>query len=183
MTTDKPDLPPTAPAYAPPQPGTAVGPAVGAHPRRRPSRMLPNLLLTSAAVVVLTPVALGLLVYGSGVRYVRTLQMLDEAPVVATLLVVVGLVLLLAVAVIGAWAPLAPMVSGLLWGIVPGLVMAADPRLVFSSSDDYLGLQMAQYLSQSGALGVPLVVGVLLLGGGLAAAFARRSGWNAAARA
>ena len=180
VTTDKPDLPPTAPAYAPPQPGTAVGPQPGTGTRRAPVRVLPNVLWTLAALV-LVPAGLGLLVWGAGERYVRLLQMRDEQAVVPTAAVFAGLLLLAVVAVLGAWAPLAPMVSGLLWGVVPGVVLLLDPLLIYRGAaiDD---LRLQQHLSTSAALGVPLVVGLLLLAAGFAAALARRSGWKAVAR-
>ncbi len=130
VTTDKPDLSPTAPAYAPPQPGTAVGPPPGTGPRRAPVRVLPNVLWTLAALV-LVPAGLGLLVWGAGERYVRLLQMREEQAVVPTVAVFAGLLLLALVAVLGAWAPLAPMVSGLLWGVVPGVVLLLDPLLIY----------------------------------------------------
>ena len=72
--------------------------------------------------------------------------------------------------------------SGLLWGVVPGAVLFLDPLLIYRGAaiDD---LRLLQHLSMSAALGVPLMMGLLLLAAGFAAALARRSGWRAAARA
>ena len=190
MTTDKPDPTPAAPAYAPPPPGGAAaaappagqqGPWQQGPPPRPRSRVLPNVLL-SVLALLLAPLAYALLAYGAGERYTMTMIRLDggSETVLPTLLMLLGLFLFLVVGALGAWAPLAPVLAGIVVGILPGVYNLIDPVGSVRPLYDLLGARFANPVSTLSGLGVPLLVGVLLLTCGVACALARRSGARAA---
>lgn len=95
-------------------------------------------------------------------------------------LLVVGVALLAAIALLGAWSPATPITGGLVWGLALGTAYLVAPATVERAVDEAARGQTppaaVDQFAQSAMSGMLLVVGVLLLAAGLAAAFARRAG-------
>jgi hypothetical protein len=144
-------------------------------PRRGGSRALANLLGTLLSVV-LTPIGIGLLGHFSYQRY-REIQVLFDPSLnlVALLGVIAGLVVLFLVAASGAWAPAGPLVAGILFGVLPGLVYLFAPTWSMRSTFDLPG-DFGLWLGTYGALNMLLLLGLLLVGAGFAGTLARRAG-------
>ncbi|MFI5606147.1 hypothetical protein [Amycolatopsis sp. NPDC051903] len=125
--------------------------------------------------LVLTPVAFGLVAAGG----YREQTIVVEAfaarrDPLGIALVAAGAILLLLVAALGAWSSSGPLLGGLVWGVLPGVVALAMPewglRLLDVLPRGGLSFGVTSWLF-SGAL---LAGGFLLVGAGLAATIARR---------
>ncbi|WP_459549759.1 hypothetical protein [Nocardia sp. X0981] len=131
-------------------------------------------VLASLVALVVTPVAFGIAANGA-VLTGRWWDTTDRwlAPAQSVL----GAVMLLGVAGLAVHAPVAVMLAGLIWGIVPAAVQIAAPqntyRLISAIPGLPADLDRALHSWLSG--GVVLLVGVLLFGAGCAAALRRRS--------
>jgi hypothetical protein len=137
------------------------------------SRAVPR-LLSGILGLVLTPIALGLLSYG-GLREQRNEMAMTlthrDAPAIA--LLAGGAILLLVVAALGAWSSTGPLLGGLVWGVLPGVVGLAKPEW------DLELLRRLPFDLMSGASswlfsGGLIAAGFLLVGTGLAATLVRR---------
>ncbi|WP_181771754.1 hypothetical protein [Amycolatopsis pittospori] len=132
-------------------------------------------VLSGAGGLILTPVALGLLAWG-GLRQQMLVQatLSTQRDVFSIGLLVGGGILLLAVGLLGALSATGPILSGLVWGVVPGVAAAAVPEW---------GFQLVKYLPQNDVtygvtswlfIGGLLGTGFLLIGAGLASRLARK---------
>jgi hypothetical protein len=150
------------------EPYTAYQPTV-AEPR---SRAVPR-LLSGILGLVLTPVALGLLSYG-GLREQNEMAMaVAHRDAQAIALLAGGAILLLVVAALGAWSSTGPLLGGLVWGVLPGVVGLAMPEW------DLRLLHALPFDLMSGAIiwlfsGGLIAAGFLLVGTGLTATLVRR---------
>jgi hypothetical protein len=184
-STDRPDpyaaTPPSStyppPQHPPPPYGAATpGPwAAQPHAARRGSPVVAVLLTVGATL--LAPVGYLLLARGATDRYRLTAMMMQTGSelVVPTLLLLLGVALLGAVALAGGWAPSAPLVPGALFGLA-GLHGLVDPVGAFRVPVDLLGYQTGNALGTLATMSVPLLVSVLLVAAGVAGALGRRRG-------
>ncbi|WP_106964814.1 hypothetical protein [Amycolatopsis orientalis] len=121
-----------------------------------------------------TPVALGLLAYGSYRHQRQVASFAEHGDALGIALLAAGAVLLFGVAVLGAWSGTGPAAGGLVWCLVPGVVTLVSPRSAFDLLDllprGEMTVGLAGWLSSGALLGI----GFLLLGAGLAARLARR---------
>ncbi|WP_410650275.1 hypothetical protein [Amycolatopsis sp. cmx-4-54] len=145
----------------------------GAQPRQS-GRAVPR-VISGLGGVLLTPVALSVTIYG-GSRLQRSFSQymsVTEDPLGLILLIVGGL-LLLGVAFLGALSGLGPVAGGLLWGVLPGLTFLLSPRdvmsLVYDVGGSDLGVGMVTWL----VMGALFASGFLLIGAGLVGTLARR---------
>ncbi|WP_244223556.1 hypothetical protein [Amycolatopsis circi] len=153
------------PAPYPAQPATVSQPASRAVAR----------VLSGLCGLVLTPVAIGVLAYGGYRQQTQvSATFAEHGDGLGMTLMVVGALLLVGVAVLGAWSSTGPIVGGLIWGVLPGVATLVSPR----TGIDLLRLLPADELAAgfggwlvSGAL---LGTGFLLVGAGLATTLARR---------
>ncbi|MGW4483747.1 hypothetical protein ACWEOE_07880 [Amycolatopsis sp. NPDC004368] len=144
------------------------------HQPSQPSRALARVFSGLLGLVV-TPVALGLLAAGGYRQQMIVMEALTaRADALGIALVVAGAILLLGVAALGAWSSSGPLLGGLVWGVLPGVISLAEPEWGFDLLRDLphgglsFGLSSWMY---SGAL---LAVGFLLVGTALAATVVRR---------
>jgi hypothetical protein len=95
-------------------------------------------------------------------------------------LLAVGVVLLAVLVLLGAWSPAVPLAGGVVWGLVLGIAYLVSPRAVEDTVDQAAGGRAVpaavDQFAQSAMSGMLLLIGVLLVAAGLAAAFARRAG-------
>jgi len=164
MTTDP---------YAVPPHGRPATPEPYLQPRQS-SRAVPR-VISGLGGVLLTPVALSVTVYG-GSRLQRGFSQslsVTEDPLGLVLLLVGGL-LLLGVAFLGALSGLGPVVGGLLWGVLPGLAFLLSPRDVMSFIYDVGGSGLGVGLVTWLVMGALVGSGFLLIGAGLVGTLSRR---------
>ncbi|MBB1157743.1 hypothetical protein H4281_31745 [Amycolatopsis sp. DR6-1] len=132
-------------------------------------------VLSGLCGLVLTPVALGLLAYGS-YRHQRQIaaSFAEHGDALGITLMATGAVLLFGIAVLGAWSGTGPVAGGLVWGLVPGVLTLVSPRSAFDLLDllprGEMTVAVVGWMSSGALLGT----GFLLLGTGLAARLARR---------
>lgn len=144
----------------------------------RPRRTSPVVaVLLTVAGTLLAPLGYLLAAKGANDRYRLTAMMMqDGAELVApTLLLLLGVLLLAAVALTAGWTPWAAVVPGVLLGLV-GLHGVVDPIGAFRVPVDLFGFEAANWVGTFAAMGVPLLVSALLLGAAVAGALARRRG-------
>ncbi|MFI2231092.1 hypothetical protein [Nocardia testacea] len=123
--------------------------------------------------VVITPVAVAVAANGAvtaGRWWDTTDRWLSPAQSL------LGAALLASVAGLAAYEPAAAMIAGLVWGVVPAAVQMAAPGQTYRliSSQPVLPSDLARALHTWLSSGVVLLVGVLLMGIGIAAARRRR---------
>ncbi|MEU4841793.1 hypothetical protein [Nocardia testacea] len=123
--------------------------------------------------VVITPVAVGVAANGAvtaGRWWDATDRWLSPAQSL------LGAALLASIAGLAAYEPAAAMIAGLVWGVVPAAVQMAAPGQTYRliSSQPVLPSDLARALHTWLSSGVVLLVGVLLMGIGIAAARRRR---------
>ncbi|MET7767339.1 hypothetical protein [Nocardia sp. NPDC005366] len=126
--------------------------------------------------LAVTPIGIGLAAYGAATtsRWVILGDTADRLS--STLQVVLGALLLLLVAALAAYSPAGTVMAGLVWGVFPGVVYFLFP------DDTFRLIQDLPLLSQETRLAVHawvingsvFLVGVLLVGAGLAATLRRR---------
>lgn len=178
-STDRPGpygAPPPSNPYGPPQQPFGAPPAQAwARPPRRTSPVV-TVLLTVAGTL-LAPLGYLLLAKGAGDRYRLTAMLMQSGSelVVPTLLLLLGLLLLAAVALSAGWAPLAPVVPGVLLGLA-GLHSLVDPTAAYRLPLDLFGVELGNALGTLAMMSVPVLVSALLLASGAAGALARRRG-------
>lgn len=141
--------------------------------RRYPQRKWRRTAVATLLAVVITPVAVGVAANGAvtaGRWWDTTDRWLSPAQSL------LGAALLASVAVLAAYEPAAAMIAGLVWGVVPAAVQMAAPGQTYRliSSLPVLPSDLARALHTWWSSGVVLLVGVLLVGIGIAAALRRR---------
>lgn len=175
--TGRTDQPPPASRPEPLGTGDARGPG------GPPPGSVPHGLGRHAASVVLglllTPVALALFEYVAYVGRQHAARLDVEVDASALLAAVVAAVLLFVVAVLGRVSPLGPLVSGLVWGVLPWVMVTFFLRQYLSLVGHLPEVCCQQVVgvgeSFSGGLAfVYAVLGALLIGTGAAAAWPRR---------
>ncbi|MEV3961118.1 hypothetical protein AB0M34_09505 [Nocardia sp. NPDC050193] len=137
--------------------------------RYRPRRSA----LTTVLAVVITPVAVGIAANGA-VTAGRWRDTTDRwlSPAQSLL----GAALLSVVAGLAAYEPAAAMSAGVVWGMVPAAVQMAAPGQTYRLISSLPGLppDLARALHTWLSSGVVLLIGVLLVGIGIATALRRR---------
>lgn len=133
-------------------------------PSRRSSMVLRHL----ASVVLalgLTPVGVLVFDYGAGNYYLERARSFDNSGTTGELLLMlVGAVILVAVAVTARISGLGPVLAGLVWGVAPFVWFLTDVRSFFDFTRD---LPSAYFWFASPSYLFPLVA-VLCFGSGLA---------------
>ncbi|QYN26127.1 hypothetical protein K1T34_22670 [Amycolatopsis sp. DSM 110486] len=131
-------------------------------------------MLSGLLGLVVTPVALGLLSYGGYRQQTLIAVMSTRRDALGIALIAGGAILLLLVAALGAWSSSGPLLGGLVWGVLPGVVVLAVPEWGFDLLDVLprggLSFGLTSWLF-SGAL---LASGFLLVGTSLATTVVRR---------
>ncbi|MEV6065308.1 hypothetical protein AB0L82_02055 [Nocardia sp. NPDC052001] len=133
--------------------------------------------LTGALVcLILTPI--GIVFAARGAADMRQWGILGDFAdrLGSTLQILFGAALFLLVAALAAYSPAGTIVAGLIWGVLPGLLHLIFPDDTFRIigdlpriSDD-LHVALYQWLQS----GFPLIVGILLIGAGVATTLRRR---------
>jgi hypothetical protein len=130
--------------------------------------------------LVLTPFAL--LVVGIGTAGLGEIAGKDDVTgdFLSLGLLVAGVAVLVAIVLLGVWSPAMPIAGGLVWGIGLGVAYLVVPNrmatFVESLTSDGSIPKPVSELADAAMSGYLLAFGMLIVAGGLAAAFARRSG-------
>lgn len=126
--------------------------------------------------LVVTPIGMGLAAHGA-LDTSRWVIMGDAADRVGSMFQIVGgALLLLLVAALAAYSPAGTVLAGLVWGILPGFVFFLFPedtwRLIgdLPLLSDELHVAVHAWVTN----GITFVVGVLLIGAGVAGTLRRR---------
>ncbi|MET9262783.1 hypothetical protein [Amycolatopsis sp. NPDC004079] len=132
-------------------------------------------VLSGLCGLVLTPIAIGVLAFGGYRQQTRVSATFGEhGDGLGTTLMVIGALLLVGVALLGAWSSAGPVVGGVVWGVLPGVATLVSPRtgidLLRLLPGDELAAGFGGWLVSGALLGA----GFLLVGAGLAATFGRR---------
>ncbi|NNH74280.1 hypothetical protein HLB23_31280 [Nocardia uniformis] len=126
--------------------------------------------------LVVTPVAIALAALGAAdtKRWVILGNLADRWG--SALQILVGATLFLVVAAMAAYSPASTMIAGLVWGVIPGLIYLIFPDDSFRTIGELplLSDEMHIALYEWLATGFPLIVGMVLIGAGVAATFRRR---------
>jgi hypothetical protein len=129
-------------------------------------------LLSAFLCLLLAPIGIAAMTYGTD-RYAQlTLgQAGAERDLRGLVALGAGACILLMVAWIGALSPVGPVLSGLIWGLIPAVLFLASPRDIRREVSD---LPVVPDSALSGIVtwlgaGVFLMLGALLVGAGLAA--------------
>ncbi|WP_326568224.1 hypothetical protein VSH64_41710 [Amycolatopsis rhabdoformis] len=139
-----------------------------------PSRALAR-VFSGLLGLVLTPVAFGLLAAGGYRQQVIVMEALTaRRDGLGIALTVAGAILLLGVAALGAWSSTGPLLGGVVWGVLPGVVALAMPEWGFDLLNALPHGGLSYGLSSWLFSGALLASGFLLVGTGLAATVARR---------
>ncbi|MFJ8913173.1 hypothetical protein [Amycolatopsis sp. NPDC102389] len=141
---------------------------------RQSSRAVPR-VISGLGGILLTPVALGLVIYGGS----RLQRMYAQAYTVGDdplglILLLVGGLLLLGVALLGALSGLGPVLGGLIWGVVPGLTSLLSSQSMVSFLYDLGGRELGVGLVTWLVMGALVGSGFLLIGAGLVGTLSRR---------
>lgn len=133
-------------------------------------------LISGAAGFVLTPIALVVASTGGQRLNMTVAALRTDGDVLGAVLVLVGAALLLGVAALGALSSTGPVIGGVVWGVLPGMLMLVAPRSAVQLSFDAVGWlgRDAFGLSTWHVSGALLGIGCALVGAGIAAATARR---------
>lgn len=130
--------------------------------------------------IVLAPFAVGLLLLGqSRVLRVQVDGWDASLELLGIVLVSAGVLLLVALLVLGVWSAAVPTAAGILVAALGGLQLYA-PGIARTTTLDVVGadawFQVVTQATVAGTSGTTLVAGTLLLAGGLVTALARRHG-------
>ncbi|MGV9298400.1 hypothetical protein [Amycolatopsis sp. NPDC003676] len=153
------------PAPYPAQPAMVSQPASRAAAR----------VLSGLCGLVLTPIAIGVLAFGGYRQQTQVSATFGEhGDGLGMTLMAVGALLLVGVALLGAWSGAGPVVGGVIWGVLPGVVTLVSPRtgidLLRLLPGDELAAGFGGWLVSGALLGA----GFVLVGAGLAATLVRR---------
>lgn len=153
------------PAPYPAQPAMVSQPASRAAAR----------VLSGLCGLVLTPIAIGVLAFGGYRQQTQVSATFGEhGDGLGMTLMAVGALLLVGVALLGAWSGTGPVVGGVIWGVLPGVVTLVSPRtgidLLRLLPGDELAAGFGGWLVSGALLGT----GFVLVGAGLAATLVRR---------
>ncbi len=123
--------------------------------------------------LLVTPVAISVIAWSDMQRrnHYRLSYQATDLPALALLLV--GAALLLGVGLLAVWAPLAPLVGGLVFGVVPAIIQNVQPSWIFRTGNK-LPVRVDNALTDFFLSSGPAVLGVVLLGAGLAGMLAGR---------
>lgn len=131
-------------------------------------------VISALAGFVLTPIALGLVIYG-GSRlqrmFVQDYSAGDEP--LGLFLLILGGLLLLGTALLGTLSGLGPILGGLVWGVLPGLASVLATREVLSFVYDVGGRELSMGLATWMVMGALFGAGFLLIGAGLTGTLTR----------
>lgn len=136
--------------------------------------------------LLLTPV--GLVPAAMGVGHMIDLRAGDGAltDVFGLVLLAAGALVLGLVAVLGRWSPAVPLTAGALWGLFGGSVALWDPQGVSDAVHQVTDGRFAQvaidHILDPALNGSLLLLGLVLLGSGIAAGLARGAGRSFGAR-
>ncbi|MYW91081.1 hypothetical protein G3I59_10810 [Amycolatopsis rubida] len=141
----------------------------------QPSSRAVARVLSGLSGLVLTPIAIGVLAYGGYRQQAKvSATFAEHGDSLGTTLLAIGALLLIGVAVLGAWSSAGPIVGGVVWGVLPGVTTLVSPRtgydLLRLLPGDELAAGFAGWLVSGALLGA----GFLLVGTGLATTMARR---------
>ncbi|WP_410604529.1 hypothetical protein [Amycolatopsis sp. lyj-90] len=141
---------------------------------RQSSRAVPR-VISALGGVLLTPVALGLVIYGGSrlQRMYAQAYTVGEDPL-GLILMIVGGLLLLGVALLGVLSGLGPVLGGLIWGVVPGLTTLLGGQSVMSTMYDIGGRELGVGLVTWLVMGALFGSGFLLAGAGMVGTLTRR---------
>ena len=124
--------------------------------------------------LVLTPVGMALFIAAARAATPDILMMLKPTPL-QVLGMLAGALVLGAVAVTARWSSVGPVVAGTIFGVVPGLGLLLAPVEPQPIAGELAGTHGQWAAASFGSSGVLLLVGVLLVSQGVAAALARRA--------
>ncbi len=125
------------------------------------------------AGLFVTPIAIALIAWAQN-RQLRRFQLGSgqTADLTALALTLLGALFLLVVALLAMWAPLAPLLGGIVFGVLPSLVQYVQPSWIFRVGRNlYVPLDGPFTNFYIGS--APIVLGVVLVGAGLAGMLAR----------
>ncbi|WP_067710769.1 hypothetical protein [Nocardia yamanashiensis] len=133
-------------------------------------------LTGTLAGLLLTPVGIGFAASGAADSRQWTILGDFSDRLGSAFQILLGAALFLVVAALAAYSPAGTIAAGLVWGVLPGLVYLIFPtdcfRLIgnIPAISDELHVALYEWLRT----GFPLIVGILLIGAGVAATFRRR---------
>jgi len=136
-------------------------------------------LFGSLIGLLITPIGLVFAAWGGQLTLQTPSQIEPNVDWFGFGLIVLGALILGAVALLGCWSPAAPITGGLVWGLLLGSVYLIVPQLAWDTTASLFGASPPAFvrdLVTSGTSGLLLLVGVILIGSGIAAGLARRSG-------
>ncbi|XBB66543.1 hypothetical protein ABFU82_20890 [Nocardioides sp. WV_118_6] len=166
----------SAPGAVPPPPSPSPSPSFPApgYPgpgSRSRSPMVLRHLISAVVALVLTPIGIMVFDYGSGKYLQERARTFDNSNAAGELvLLVLGALILLAVAVTARVSGLGPVLAGLVWGGIPFVWFVADLPGFYEFAQD---LPSTHFWFTAPSYLFPLV-GTLLVGAGLAGAWRGR---------
>ncbi|WP_409183378.1 hypothetical protein F9C11_02740 [Amycolatopsis sp. VS8301801F10] len=142
---------------------------------QQPSSRAAARVLSGLSGLVLTPIAIGVLAFGGFRQQAKVAATFAEhGDSLGATLLVIGALLLVGVAALGAWSSAGPVVGGLVWGVLPGVVTLVSPRTGYDLLRLLPGDEVAAGFGGWLVSGALLGTGFLLVGTGLATTLARR---------
>ncbi|MFC9895199.1 hypothetical protein ACFVMC_16065 [Nocardia sp. NPDC127579] len=133
-------------------------------------------LVATLICLVVTPVGMGFAAHGAAST--RQWVILGDTAdrLGSTIQILVGAALLLLVAGLAAYSPAGPILAGLVWGVVPGVIYFMFPEDLYRLITDIPLLSDETLLAIHAWVinGCIFLAGVLLVGAGAAATFRRR---------
>jgi hypothetical protein len=143
-------------------------------------------LLAGVLGLVLTPFAM--LLVGVGTSRLADIAGTNDmgTDLLGTSLLALGLALLAAIVLLGAWSAVLPIVGGLVWGVALGLAYLMYPVTMENSAEAITSSGSVpvalEQLADAGMTGYLLVLGTLMIAAGIATAIARGRGRRWAGR-
>ncbi len=136
------------------------------------TRVIAHIVGVLAGLFV-TPVAIALIAWAQNRQLLRVQLSYGQGTDLAALaLLLLGALLMFLVALLAMWAPLAPMVGGVLFGVLPSIVQYVHPVWIFDAAQNLPGRLDTPFTNfYFGS--APIVLGVALVGAGLAGMLAR----------
>lgn len=133
-------------------------------------------LIGAFLALIVTPVGMGLAAHGAldTSRWVILGDAADRLG--STLQIIVGALLLLLVSALAGFTPVATVLAGLVWGVLPSLVYFVSPESTWRMVGDLPMMNDEMHLAINAWItnGYTFVVGLLLVGAGVAGTLRRR---------